>query len=401
MSDLKTELASLRIDRESKPRSGWRWLALVGILVILAVVAGFYFIPVSSLTATEVETVRPTVLTLSQAAEGSPILTASGYVVARRKAVVSAKIQGRLAELAVEEGSHVREGDVIARLESADYQAQVEVARAQVQHSEADLAEQQRQLRISQSLAETDVVSQDQVDAAASRVRLAEAALSQSKANLAVSEASFQNTLIRAPFSGVVVKKMAEVGESVAPIPPGVNISTSSGAIVALADMATLEVEADVSESNVAKLHSGQPAQVSVEAFPDRSYRAVLRQVIPTADRTKATVMVKVTILDKDKDLKPEMSAKATFLEPAKRDSAAVDSGKPIVSVPKDAIATRNGKAVVFAVKDDKRVYELPIVTGNENQDQVIVKQGLSGSEQLVLRPSDKLKAGDVVKLKS
>src|SRR5438552_10665055 len=125
MSDLKTELASLRIDRESKPRSGWRWLALVGILVILAVVAGFYFIPVSSLTATEVETVRPTVLTLSQAAAGSPILTASGYVVARRKAVVSAKIQGRLAELAVEEGSHVREGDVIARLESADYQAQV------------------------------------------------------------------------------------------------------------------------------------------------------------------------------------------------------------------------------------------------------------------------------------
>ena len=127
----------------------------------------------------------------------------------------------------------------------------------------------------------------------------------------------------------------------------------------------------------------------------------MLRQVIPTADRTKATVMVKVTILDKDKDLKPEMSAKATFLEPAKRDSAAVGSGKPIVSVPKDAIATRDGKAVVFAVKDDKRVYELPIVTGNENQDQVIVKQGLSGSEQLVLRPSDKLKAGDVVKLKS
>ena len=401
MSDLKTELASLRIDRESKPRSGWRWLALVGILLVLAAVAGFYFIPVSSLTATEVETVRPTVLTLTQAAAGSPILTASGYVVARRKAVVSAKIQGRLAELAVEEGSHVREGDVIARLESADYQAQVEVARAQVQRSEADLAEQQRQLRISQSLAETHVVSQDQVDAAASRVRLAEAALSQSKANLAVSEASFQNTLIRAPFSGVVVKKMAEVGESVAPIPPGVNISTSSGAIVALADMATLEVEADVSESNVAKLHSGQPAQVSVEAFPDRSYRAVLRQVIPTADRTKATVTVKVTILDKDKDLKPEMSAKATFLEPAKRDSAAADSGKPIVSVPKDAIATRNGKAVVFAVKDDQRVYELPIVTGNENQDQVIVKQGLSGSEQLVLHPSDKLRAGDAVKVKS
>jgi len=401
MSDLKSDLASLRIDRESKPRSGWRWLSLIGILVALAVVAGFYFIPVGSLTATEVETVRPTVLTLSQAAAGSPILTASGYVVARRKAVVSAKIQGRLAQLSVEEGSFVREGDVIARLESADYQAQVEVARAQVQRSEADLAEQQRQTRITQNLTQNHVVSQDQLDAALSRVRLAEAALAQSKASLAVAEASFQNTLIRAPFTGVVVKKMAEVGESVAPIPPGVNISTSSGAIVALADMATLEVEADVSESNVAKLRSGQPAEVSVEAFPDRSYRAVLRQVIPTADRTKATVMVKVTILDKDKDLKPEMSAKATFLEPAKRDSKTRDSGKPIVSVPKDAIATRDGKTVVFEVRDDKKVYELPITTGNENQDQVIVKQGLVGSEKLVLHPSDKLRAGDVVKLKS
>ena len=402
MSDLKTELASLRIDRESKPRSGWRWLALIGLLVALAAVAGFYFIPVSSLTATEVEIVRPTVLTFSQAAAGSPILTASGYVVARRKAVVSAKIQGRLAQLSVEEGSFVREGDVIARLESADYQAQVEVARAQVQRSEADLAEQQRQMRITQNLTQSHIVSQDQLDAALSRVRLAEAALSQSKASLAVADASYQNTLIRAPFTGVVVKKMAEVGESVAPIPPGVNISTSSGAIVALADMATLEVEADVSESNVAKLRSGQPTEVSVEAFPDRSYRAVLRQVIPTADRTKATVTVKVTILDKDKDLKPEMSAKATFLEPAKKDSSrGTDSGKPVVSVPKDAIATRDGKTVVFEVRDDKKVYELPITIGNENQDQVIIKQGLVGSEKLVLHPSDKLKAGDAVKLKS
>jgi RND family efflux transporter MFP subunit len=401
MSDLKSELASLRIDREAKPRSGWRWLAVIAILIALAVVAGFYFIPVGSLTATEVETVKPTVLTFSQAAAGSPILTASGYVVARRKAVVSAKIQGRLAELNVDEGSHVREGEVIARLESADYQAQVEVARAQVQQSEANLAEQQRQLRITQNLAQTKVMSQDQSDAALSRVRLAEAALAQSKAALAVSEANFQNTLIRAPFTGVVVKKMAEVGESVAPIPPGVNISTSSGAIVALADMATLEVEADVSESNVAKLRSGQPTQVSVEAFPDRSYRAALRQVIPTADRTKATVTVKVTILDKDKDLKPEMSAKATFLEPAKKDSIAKDSGKPIVSVPKDAIATRDGKTVVFEVRDDKKVYELPITTGNENQDQVMVKQGLKGSETLVLHPTDKLKDGDVVKVKS
>ncbi len=401
MSDLKAELASLRIDRESKPRSPWRWLAYVVLFILIAGALGFYLIPGSSLTAAEVETVRPTVQNFSQAIAGSPILTASGYVVARRKAVVSAKIQGRLAELRVEEGSHVRQGDIIARLDSADYQAQMDVARAQVQHAEADLAEQQRQQRITQNLAQAHVVSQDQLDAASSRVRLSEAALAQSRAGLAVSEANYQNTLIRAPFSGVVVKKMAEVGESVAPIPPGVNISTASGAIVALADMATLEVEVDVSESNVARLQPNQPAEVSVEAFPDRNYRAVLRQVIPTADRTKATVMVKVTILDKDKDLKPEMTAKATFLEPAKKGTAPLDSSKPIVSVPKDAITTRAGKSVVFEVRDGKKVYELPITAGIENQDQVVIKQGLAGSETLVLHPSDKLKEGDVVKIKS
>jgi len=155
--------------------------------------------------------------------------------------------------------------------------------------------------------------------------------LAQAEADVSYARALLQNTVIKAPFGGTVVKKMAEVGESVAPIPPGVNISTSSGAVVALADLDTLEAEVDVSESNVAKLHDQQPAEVVVEAFPDRTYRAVLRQVIPTADRTKATVMVKVTLLDRDDLLKPEMSAKVTFLEraeprrgrvPAHRDGA-------------------------------------------------------------------------------
>jgi multidrug efflux pump subunit AcrA (membrane-fusion protein) len=156
-----------------------------------------------------------------------------------------------------------------------------------------------------------------------SRVRLVEATLSQSKATLSLAEANFQNTIIRAPFAGVVVKKMAEVGESVAPIPPGVNLSTSSGAIVSMADMATLEAEVDVSESNIAKLQRNQPAQVAVDAIPDHTYRAVLRQVIPTADRTKATIMVKVRLLEKDENLGPEMSAKITFLKRAEQSSRA------------------------------------------------------------------------------
>jgi RND family efflux transporter MFP subunit len=349
----------------------------------------------------QVETVRPTMQKFEGVTPGTPVLTASGYVVARRKAVVSAKIQGRLAELNVEEGSFVVAGEVIARLDGAEYKAQVEVARAQMQRAEADLSEQQRQLHLAQSLSESGVVSRDQLDVAASRVRLAEASLSVSRAEVLLSEANLQNTLIQAPFTGVVVRKMAEVGESVAPIPPGVNLSTSSGAIVALADMSTLEAEVDVSESNVAKLQKGEPAEVTVEAFSDRTLHAVVRQVIPTADRTKATVTIKVAILEKDRNLKPEMSVKVTFFELPKKGSPLSAQMKPLIKVPKEVVVTRNGATVVFEVGDNKKVREIPVVTGTENQDQVVVKQGLAGSEMLVLHPSERLKDGDTVRFKT
>jgi len=243
------------------------------------------------------------------------------------------------------------------------------------------------------------VISDDQREAAGSRVRIAEAALAQAAADLSFAEAQLQNTVIRAPFGGVVVKKMAEVGESVAPIPPGVNISTSSGAIVALADLETLEVEADVAEANVAKVAGGQPAEVTVEAIPDRRYKAVLRQVIPTADRTKATVMVKVTILDKDKDLKPEMSAKVTFLEPEKKEKPDAAAAQPVVLVPRSAVATRDGKPTVFLVREGK-AQARAVVLGTERQGQVIVQDGLAGGETIVAKPGDELKDGSPVRVK-
>jgi RND family efflux transporter MFP subunit len=303
VTDLKGDLASLKIDRDSPGRSPWRWPLFLFVPAILGLLALYGLRARQAFAAVEVDTVKATLQKKDpSAAAGAPILTASGYVVARRKAVVSAKIQGRLEELRVEEGSRVQSGEIIARLESGDNAAQVVRAKAAVQRAEADLEENRRQARLADRLAADNILAKDQLDAAISRVRIAEAALRQAEADVTLYEALFQNTLIRAPFTGVVVKKMAEVGESVAPIPPGVNISTASGAIVALADLDTLEVEADVSESNVAKLGANQPAEVNVEAFPERKYKAILRQIIPTADRTKATVQVKVTILDKDKD---------------------------------------------------------------------------------------------------
>jgi HlyD family secretion protein len=399
VTDLKGELASLKIDRTQPARSPWRWplFLLAPALLGLAVLYGLR--ARQALSAPEVETTTAAVSKTTEASAGTPILTASGYLVARRKAVVSAKIQGRLSELRVEEGSKVRAGEVIALLESNDYEAQVKRAQAAVQRAEADLAENQRQLRLAERLTTESVVSVDQRDASASRVRMAEAALAQALADAAFAEAQLQNTFIRAPFTGVVVKKMAEVGESVAPIPPGVNISTASGAVVALADLATLEVEADVAEANVAKVSNGQPAEVTVEAIPDRRYKAVLRQVIPTADRTKATVQVKVTILEKDEDLKPEMSAKVTFLEPDKKPAETAASTAPVVLVPQEAVVSRDGKTLVFLVREGK-AQAREVSTGVERQGQVVIRTGLSGGESVISRPPETLKDGDAVRVK-
>jgi RND family efflux transporter MFP subunit len=401
MRELKDELASLRIDREA-PRSG-RWRTLLVLLIALGVigVAAFYYTKAHPIFGTmEVETVQPTVQTGSGPNAGTPILTASGYLVARRQSVVSSKIQGRISDLRVEEGSVVTTGEVLATLDNADSLAAIAKAKADIEYAKADLAEAQRQEHLQEDLFKDKVVSQDALDAAKAKVNLAAAAIDQNKANLQVQEAYLDFTIVRAPFAGVVVKKMTEAGESVAPIPPGVNISTSSGAIVAIADMNSLEAEVDVNESNVGQLQTNQPAEIQVQAIPNHTYRGVLRQVIPTADRTKATVTVKVSILDKDKYLRPEMSCNVTFLEPSKKTHSAGAAPERVVTVPKEAIITRDGKAMVFTI-DDNKAHAMPVTTGADLHGQIIVKQGLSGSETIVNNPPQKLKDGDVVKAKS
>ena len=425
MSDLKAELASLQLDEQPQRSRRGLWIVLAVILLLTA--AGLFAWRTSaSFRSVGVQAIAPVVETTSGPAAGTPVLTASGYIVARREAIVSSKIQGRLAELRVEEGSVVRAGDVLARLESVDFvasvsradaqlqqaEAQMASAAAQIQRAEADLAEARRQFAVSERLAADRLVSEDSRDAARSRVALADASLGQARADaqraaaareqaraeLDVARAQLQNTIIRAPFAGTVVRKMAEVGESVAPIPPGVNISTASGAIVALADLATLEMEADVSEANVARLEEGQPAEVTVEAFPDRQFKAVLRQIIPTADRTKATVLTKVTLLDKDQDLKPEMSAKVTFLEPARATAAPGDAvpSPPTILVPSSAVVTRDGRQAVFEIVASTARLR-PVSTAGTRRELVIVTDGLAGSEQLVARPPDSLTDGTPV----
>jgi HlyD family secretion protein len=404
MKDLKDELASLRIDREQPRRGKWGlWIALF-LLIVGASAAALYVVRTKpsfvNFAAVEVEAVPASVQTTSGPGAGTPILTASGYLVARHQSVISSKIQGRLSALYVEEGSYVKKDEVIARLEDTDYKAAVVKAKADIEYAQANLAEMERQARLQQGLFKDKVVSQDALDAADSRVALAKATIDQDKAALQMQEALLEFTEIRAPFDGVVVKKMAEVGESVAPIPPGVNISTSSGAIVAMADMNSLEAEVDVNEANVGELGPNYPADITVQAIPNHTYKGMLRQVIPTADRTKATVTVKVSILDKDRLIKPEMSCNVTFLEPPKKGEQKEAVAQRIVTIPKDAITTRGGKQVVYVI-DNNKAREVAVVIGNELKGQVIVKSGLAGTESLVNNPPQKVVDGASVKIKS
>lgn len=402
MRDLKDELASLRIERDVPRKIRWG-LIIIPLLLIVLGAAGFYFVKqhpdLANFNALEVQTVQASVRTSSGPNAGTPILTASGYLVARRQSVVSAKIQGRIATLLVDAGSVVQEGQVLATLDNGDYVANIAKSKADIEYAKANLAETQRQFRLQTDMWRDKVVSQDSYDAAKSKVQLAQAALDQDLANLKVQEALLDFTIIRAPFSGIVVKKMTEVGESVTPIAPGVNLSTSSGAIVAMADMNSLEAEVDVNESNVGELKPGQPAEIRVDAVPSKTYKGYLRQVIPTADRTKATVTVKTVITNKDQYLKPEMSCNVTFLEPSRKAEAKNAPPQRIVTIPKEAVTTRDGKSVVFQVENNK-VHSLPVVTGADLHGQVIVKDGLVGSETLVSDPPQKLRDGDPVRVK-
>lgn len=405
---LREKLATLRFDEEPRRRAGRWWLLA---LVVLALAAAAFFAHRRARAPVVVTTVRPTVLTATQAAAGQPLLTAAGYLVPRRRAIVSSKIQGRLAELRVEEGSRVAAGEVIARLESGDFAAQVARAEAAIVRAEAgveraraDLAEARRQLRHTETLSTAGVMAKNDREAGESRVAIAVAALAQAEGEVAttraereVARAYLQNTIIVAPFAGTVVKKTAEVGESVAPIPPGVNISTASGAIVALADLETLEAEVDVGEANVAKLIEGQPTLIAVEAFPEREYRGVLRQILPSADRTKATVQVRVTLLDKDPRLKPEMSARADFVE--RQPELGPPEQPPVITVPQEVLAQRGGHSVVFAVESG-RVRALPVSIAGQLRGATIVTQGLAGGELLVLHPPSTLTDGAVVEVR-
>ena len=396
MSTTPPDLSSLRIRRDDPaPAAGSSRKAPRLLLLFIAfVVVGAALALVLRPGTIKVE------IALAQASGGgvpsAEGITANGYVVARTKASVAAKIPGRMEYLGVHEGSVVRKGEVIARLESADQQAALRSARANVGQIAAQLGQARRDLERASTLAAQSVLSAAELENTRTRAEVLEAQLNASHALVQQAEVNVENTRVRAPFDGTVLRKDAEVGEIVAPSSAGGGLTRT--AIVTMADLATLEVEVDVNEAYIAQIRNGQLARITLDAYPDTSFAGRVRQVVPTADRQKATVQVKVSILDRDPRILPEMGAKVLFVRGG--DGATAAATPRHVSVPAAALV-RSGSTVSVWTVENGRVASRPVDAGSEHDGRVEVRSGLSGGEHVVLRPPAGLKDGTRVRVSS
>ena len=407
------DLSKLRIDRSAAHPPVRRALGRnIAIFVVAAVIVAVTAIVLRTRSAPLVQVATASVSTGGGggSAGGATSVTANGYVVARTKASVSAKTAGRLAFLGVSEGSYVNRGQVIARLDNADYQASVSQAQANVAAADATVIEatsdRDQTARDAQRISEirarnANLMSPQDLETATSRAAAAVARYNaavarkrSAEAALRLAEASNENTVIRAPFTGTVLRKDAEVGEVVA---PSVGGGLTRGAVVTMADLSTLEVEVDVNEAYIGRIAGGRPARITLDAYPDTSFRGQVRQVVPTADRQRATVQVKVSILDHDARILPEMGAKVDFLEPEQPRSAGSAPARTSIRIPSTALKSDGGASFVWLVRDG-RLAKRPVTVGPVSGGFLEVRSGLSGGEQLLVGGADDPKEGMRVK---
>jgi RND family efflux transporter MFP subunit len=384
------DLASLRIDRASQglgPKRKLRRLRKVFLwTVIIAAVGGALFWLRDWLNPGV--QVQLATVSLTSPAQANAVLTASGYVVARRKAAVASKGTGTLVFLGVDEGDKVRKGQLIARLDDADVVASLQRARENFRMAEADLHDAKQSLERMRILLEEGVVAQAEFDAAEARYKRVVASIDAARYAVREAEVAVENMRIVAPFDGTVLKKNADIGEIVAPL---AGAASSKAAVVTIADMSSLEVEADVSEANITRVKTEQNCEIALDAYPQQRYPAYVTKIVPTADRSKATVLVKIKFKSYDQRVLPEMSAKITFLAPGT--VVTESSNRSVLTVPATAVAARNGRAVVFQMKDDRAV-EVPVVTGQTLGNQVEIKQGLKEGDKVVAKVDDRIKPG-------
>jgi RND family efflux transporter MFP subunit len=385
------DLSGLIIDRSKKGPAthsvgATRRVFTVGVPLILIAAA---VLAVSKTVFDTPVSVKAAAVTMQSSSQTDALLTASGYVVAQRKASVASKATGRLIYLGVIEGDKVKKGEVIARLEDSDVKAQLDEAKANLELSEVTLSDAKWNYERNQKLLKSGSITESSFENSETQFKKAEASIDVAKANVEAAEVAVENTLVRAPFDGTVLTKNADVGEIVAPMAGSIN---TRGTVVTIADMTSLQVEADVSESNIEKVKPGQECQITLDAYPDMQYDGYVAKIVPTADRGKATVMVKVAFKKYDDRVLPEMSARVLFLKGRNTSSGANDNTRMLI-VPSTAIVTRQGEHMVFRIRDS-RVVEEYITVGRSLGSYTEVKAGLADGDQVVDSPGEQIKDG-------
>ncbi len=396
-----TDLSKLTISRDQKTFSGkksgrWKWLIIAVVIVVVGGAA------VALRGGGGTQQVESGIVASAYPSQAITALNATGRVSAQRKAAVSTKATGRLEFLGVQEGSVVKAGEILARIENRDVtatldqaQAALRAARANTEQGMAELRDAESNLKRSEDLANKNFISSASLDTAKARFDKARAAVASlngaigvAEANVRATSVAVEQTLIRAPFDGVVLTKNANVGDIITPFS---SAADSKGAVVNMADMSTLEVEADVSETSLSKITVAQPVEIQLDAFPDLRLLGKVSRIVPTVDRSKATVLVKVEFIEKDKRVLPDMSAKVSFLSRELKP----EERKPVIAVQPVAVVKRDGKDVLFVI-DNNAVKLVAVAVGSKIGDLVQVS-GVKPGDKVVLTPSEKMVDGTAV----
>ncbi|MFO7304023.1 MAG: efflux RND transporter periplasmic adaptor subunit [Gammaproteobacteria bacterium] len=400
-------LESLRIERspeppKREPTSLYKWL--IALALLLAAAAAAYAL----LRDRAIEVQAVTAVASSSGGRAAAVLNASGYVVARRQATVSAKVTGKIAELLIEEGMSVKEGQLLARLDDTTVRPsyelalrQLDAARKELQEIEVRLAEAERNLHRTEQLRADTLVSEAQLDQAQSEVAALRARLEAARSNVKVAEATVRvreqdldDLLVRAPFDGVIVSKDAQPGEIVSPISAGGGFTRTG--IATIVDMDSREIEVDVNEAFINRVRANQRTEAVLDAYPDWVIPSHVINVVPTADRQKATVRVRIAFDELDPRILPQMGVKVTFLEDAPQE--VTTSQRPAVRVPADAVFTVSGTSYVWRIKNGS-VERVAVRTASERDGSVEIVAGLNAGDRIVARQVEGLAEGVQVKV--
>ncbi len=395
------DLSDLRINRNKQDYeedARKKKKNIINIIIFLFVIAAIY--GVYKLVFKDAVKVSVVTVNFTYPSSSSSLLTASGYIVPQRKASIASKGTGRLVYLGVEEGDKVKKGQVIARLESDDVNArlnqalaQLDIAKAQLNQEEVNFDQLKKEFKRSETLFQNKVITESEFDIVKAQYLASEARLNSARATIKAYDAAvaaaridIENTVIRAPFDGTVLTKDADVGEIVAPFASSIN---SRGAVVTMADMTSLQLEADVSESYIERIKIEQPCEIILDAYQEKRYRGVVWKIVPTADRAKATILTKIKFLEIDDRVLPEMSAKVSFLTESIPDSLL--SVKPKLTIPMSAIKTEGNKRIVYKVNNNV-AEETEITTGEIIANKIEVTFGLKSGDVIVNNPPEDIK---------